>query len=771
MTILAGLLRPFAVFFVALLLAAPAAAQIAAPAAPAAEDSAKTTPDEAAAKLLEVLKDDAARAALIEKLEAGGAAAAPEAAPEAPPPLGRQIAEASTAALSAALDRIETVGRQLARAPSAFQALSLTEMDFLLQALLDLGLVILVTTSIFYLLRARARRLYRRIGAAAAGQGILRIAGAILLSVLIDAALVAVSWAAGYAAALAFAGETGAVAVREALYLNAFLAVGLVRVVIRAVLSPSAPELRLIHMPDKGAAVLSLHLSLIASIIGYGQLLITPVVMAQVGWAAGGATSTLLALVALALAFWLVLRGRKPVAEWLSTRPDGTERAGALRFLAAAWHIPALLWLMAITIVVVTRPGGLIWPVLTRSGEVLAAMVAGFVVSGALTKAIARGVSVPESTRLRLPLLETRLNAFVPKALAVARAFIVLAVAAFTLDATGLLDVGGWLSGERGARLSSGLVSVALILVLAFAVWVAFASWVDYRLNPDFGTAPTSREKTLLSLLRNAATIAVIIFSAMFALSELGVNIAPLIASAGVLGLAIGFGAQKLVQDVITGVFIQLENAMNVGDVVSLNGTAGVVEKLTIRSVSLRDVEGSFHIIPFSSVDMVSNFTRDFSFHVADMGVAYREDVSEAKQAMFDAFDELLKDPEHARNVLEPLQWFGLQALADSAVVLRARIKCAPGSQWGIGRAYNEICKRVFDERGIEIPFPHQTIYFGVDKKGEAPPLHIQAEPREPEPAPVPYGDGATRAAAPGKYDAPDSDQSSAEEAEGSVPR
>ncbi|MEX2518231.1 MAG: mechanosensitive ion channel domain-containing protein, partial [Paracoccaceae bacterium] len=206
----------------------------------------------------------------------------------------------------------------------------------------------------------------------------------------------------------------------------------------------------------------------------------------------------------------------------------------------------------------------------------------------------------------------------------------------------------------------------------------------------------------------------------------------PLIASAGVFGLAIGFGAQKMVQDIITGVFIQFENAMNVGDVVSLNGTTGVVEKLTIRSVSLRDVEGAFHIIPFSSVDMVTNFMREYGNFVCDMGIAYREDINQAKQAMHDAFDELRANPDWTHFILDDLQWFGLQALADSSVVLRARIKCAPGQQWGVGRAYNEVCKRIFDERDIEIPFPHQTIYFGVDKSGNAPPLHIFNDRREP---------------------------------------
>jgi small conductance mechanosensitive channel len=215
----------------------------------------------------------------------------------------------------------------------------------------------------------------------------------------------------------------------------------------------------------------------------------------------------------------------------------------------------------------------------------------------------------------------------------------------------------------------------------------------------------------------------------MIALSELGLNIGPLIASAGVLGLAIGFGAQKLVQDVITGVFIQLENAMNVGDVVTVGGITGVVEKLTIRSVALRDLQGTVHVIPFSSVDMVSNFMKGFSFHVADLGIAYREDVADGKAAMEAAFDELAADPELGSDVIGPMEWFGVNELGDSAVVLRARIRTRPGKQWGVGRAFNELVKRHCDARGVEIPFPHLTVWFGEGKDGTAPPAHIAGPP------------------------------------------
>ncbi|MGR3698607.1 MAG: mechanosensitive ion channel domain-containing protein, partial [Roseovarius sp.] len=279
-----------------------------------------------------------------------------------------------------------------------------------------------------------------------------------------------------------------------------------------------------------------------------------------------------------------------------------------------------------------------------------------------------------------------------------------------------------------GLRLTGMILSVSLVLLVAFCLWLALTSWVDYRLNPEFGKVATAREETLLTLLRNAATIALVVITLMFVLAEIGLDIAPLLASAGVLGLAIGFGAQKMVQDIITGIFIQFENAMNVGDVVTVGGVTGTVERLTIRSVSLRDVQGVYHIIPFSSVDMVSNYVRDYGYFVCDMGVAYRENVAEVKQAMLDAFDELRGDPDQASGILDDLEWFGVNSFGDSAVVLRARIKCVPGRQWGIGRAYNGVLKEVFDARNIEIPFPHQTIYFGESKEGRTQSLRVDME-------------------------------------------
>ena len=177
----------------------------------------------------------------------------------------------------------------------------------------------------------------------------------------------------------------------------------------------------------------------------------------------------------------------------------------------------------------------------------------------------------------------------------------------------------------------------------------------------------------------------------------------------GVLGLAIGFGAQKLVQDIITGIFIQLENAINEGDVVTVAGLTGSVEKLTIRSVGLRDVAGTYHLIPFSSVDTVGNFMRRFAYHVEVVGVDYASDLEIVKTAMHSAFDRLKEGP-LGREIIAPLEWHGVVGLSDSSVNLRARIKTRPGQQWAVGRAYTEQVKYALDEAGVSIPFPHREL-------------------------------------------------------------
>jgi small conductance mechanosensitive channel len=323
-----------------------------------------------------------------------------------------------------------------------------------------------------------------------------------------------------------------------------------------------------------------------------------------------------------------------------------------------------------------------------------------------ISRFVDAGLHLPKDISQKLPLLERRLRAFVPRVMGIVRWIVIAGVVLEIAQAWALFDFVGWISSDRGQQVAISVISAALIVLVCIVLYVVVASWVEYRLNDTTGVAATNREKTLLNLFKNAFTIALVVFGLMLALAQIGVNIAPLLAGAGVLGLAIGFGAQKLVQDIITGIFIQFENVMNEGDVVEAAGKAGVVEKLTIRSVTIRDMSGTVHLIPFSSVDQVSNMVRGFSFYIAELEVARDSEVEAVKQAMRDAFDVVMTVPAYQAVILDNLDLHGLIAITPQSMTLRARIKTIAGKQWDAGRFYSETVLRLFAERGIQVPTP-----------------------------------------------------------------
>ena len=237
--------------------------------------------------------------------------------------------------------------------------------------------------------------------------------------------------------------------------------------------------------------------------------------------------------------------------------------------------------------------------------------------------------------------------------------------------------------------------------------------------------------RTLLPLLRNAFRILLFLMVALIVLSELGINIAPLLAGAGVVGLAIGFGAQTLVKDVITGIFILAEDTVAVGDVVDLGGHVGVVEAMTLRSIRLRDHTGAVHTIPFSAVSTVMNMTRDFGYAVFDIGIAYSEDLDRVIDLLRNLGDEMRQDKDFAHDIREPTEVTGINRFADNAVIIRARLKTAPGKQWNVEREFNRRLKRLFEEHGIARAnaAAAPTIYLSEARPVPRPPSVAGTEP------------------------------------------
>jgi small conductance mechanosensitive channel len=233
------------------------------------------------------------------------------------------------------------------------------------------------------------------------------------------------------------------------------------------------------------------------------------------------------------------------------------------------------------------------------------------------------------------------------------------------------------------------------------------------------------RTQTLGSILRYVLIITILIVGIMIILKEVGIAIGPLLAAAGIVGLAVGFGAQSLVKDVITGFFILLEDQIRVGDVVQVAGKTGIVEKINMRTTMLRDLAGNAHYVPNGAIDAVTNMTKEYSRYVFEIGVAYREDVDEVIEVMKQVDEELRNDPNYKDDILEPLEVFGLDQFGNSALIIKARTTTKPIRQWAVGREFNRRLKKTFDQKNIEIPFPHVTLYMGQDKQGQAPPLHV----------------------------------------------
>lgn len=221
------------------------------------------------------------------------------------------------------------------------------------------------------------------------------------------------------------------------------------------------------------------------------------------------------------------------------------------------------------------------------------------------------------------------------------------------------------------------------------------------------------RVNTLIGIVKGILNIALAAIFVLIFLEELGIDIAPLLAGAGIIGLAVGFGAQELVRDFISGFFMLLENQLRVGDIVKINDTRGVVEGIELRTITLRDVSGTVHIFQNGKINSLSNMTKEWSGAVFDIGVAYKENTDHVISVMKEVAEDLRGSDDFKDLMLEPMEVFGLDNFGDSAIVIKARIKAVPGKQWFVGREYRKRLKAAFDKVGIEIPFPHRTIYWG----------------------------------------------------------
>jgi small conductance mechanosensitive channel len=518
--------------------------------------------------------------------------------------------------------------------------------------------------------------------------------------------------------------------------INASVFSRLVMAMAGFLLSPGASALRLWRIADESANYLYQWTRRLAGIAIYGFFGLQAGLLLGAEAAVYETLLRALGLVVLLMLLILVAQNRREVAAAIASEKaaDIDEPAPVSSFrrgLARVWHLLAGAYLVLIY--------G-IWALRIQDGSAyllrgtllsIAALAVGRLLGHAVDQLFDKGLRLSEELRQQHPGLEGRLNRYFPALRKLSKIFLLTAVALFIGYAWGI-DTLNWVTEGSGRIFLGATLQILLVLAVAFFVWEFASGSIESYLAETNGDGQvrvrSARMKTLLTVARNALMIMLSVVTLLMILSELGLNIAPLLAGAGVVGLAIGFGAQRLVQDVINGAFILFQDLMSVGDVVKLGDKAGVVEALSIRTVRLRDLAGVVHTIPFSSIEAVSNLTREFSFHVFDIGIAYREDVDEVIALIRQIGEELQKDADIGPLILEPLEVFGLDQFGDSAIVIKGRIKTKPIKQWQVGRAFNRLVKQRFDQNNIEIPFPHKTIYFGQDKDGTAPPAFVQFE-------------------------------------------
>jgi small conductance mechanosensitive channel len=290
------------------------------------------------------------------------------------------------------------------------------------------------------------------------------------------------------------------------------------------------------------------------------------------------------------------------------------------------------------------------------------------------------------------------------------------------------VDLVGWLTTSGTGAV---LLRLAAVVVIATAMVELAGHLVNRLLVPLTHRLSAERRaaqiRTLGPLLRGVLQGFIVVLASLTILSELGVKIGPLLASAGVVGIAVGFGAQTLVKDFLTGLFLVIEDIVAVGDIIRVGDRSGTVEAMTLRTLRLRSADGVLHILPYSEAQVISNQTKSFSSYVFDIGIGYGADIDHAFAVMRRVGAELQADPAYGEKILEPLEIMGVDALGESAVMLKARFRTRPGDQWSVGREYNRRIKYAFDAEGIEIPDTYRKLV--IDG-----PVPVQPAPRPNEP-------------------------------------
>ena len=399
-----------------------------------------------------------------------------------------------------------------------------------------------------------------------------------------------------------------------------------------------------------------------------------------------------------------------------------------LNMIIRYWHIITVLYIWTVSIFILFNFNkGYRYLIFTTLESLITIAIAYpiFYLSDLLFN---RFFAINEKIKERFPGLEEKTNRYIAFLKKGIKGFMILLLSGTVLQIWGVPAV-MIISSELGRAIILRIITILIISAGVLVMIELSQFFSDFILKEGFQRKEISQKaRTLIPVARSTVKIGVTFVGGIVILDQMGINTTPILAGAGLVGLAVGFGAQTLVKDIINGLFILFQDSIRVGDWVMVAGRSGLVESIGLRKMEIRGLEGDLHVIPYSAIDTVTNFTKEYSRAVVDIGVAYREDVDQVMEVLKRIGEELRKDPEYGRYILEPMEIFGLQEFADSAVVIRVRFKTQPLKQWQIKREFQRRVKKIFDELQIEIPFPHVTLYMGEPKMGTSPPLNVKLE-------------------------------------------
>ncbi|TYO65344.1 mechanosensitive ion channel [Bradyrhizobium hipponense] len=414
----------------------------------------------------------------------------------------------------------------------------------------------------------------------------------------------------------------------------------------------------------------------------------------------------------------IILQCRRQVAEAIRAPAGQQGIAARLRTrIAGGWHYLAIALVVALWAV---------WALNIRNGySLLLQYFVGTIVVVLITRVaimvtlslIDRGFRIKPEILQRFPGLEIRANRYLPLLRKIVSGVIAFVGFVAVLEVWGVDAIVWFYGGQIGSRLLSAVVTIALAAGIAAAIWEASNALLDRQINTlsrDGHYARAARLRTFQPMLRTALLCLIATIVGLTALSEIGVNVAPLLAGAGIVGIAIGFGSQKLVQDLITGLFLLLENTVQVGDNVSVSGLSGVVENVSIRTIRLRAGDGAVHIVPFSAVTTITNSSRGAGNASVSVSVAYKEDTDRAGQILKDIVEEMRREPEFRGVIRGDLELWGIDKVDGAMVSIVGQIRCTEAGRWPVQREFNRRMKLRFQQSGIEVASPVQTILMQI---------------------------------------------------------